>query len=168
MEPEYLNALRNWGTELIQSVLHPVTVIGTPVFLLGLIVHLVSSAFRKDTFQGVRAAAGALLPLICMTFLFVFRREFINIMSPDSLWPRFVMSLIWGMIAMGTVSLVRMYDVDIPAGECVLSSTFSILVFGYVGLSDSRILVYYYGVVCGLLLYIVIFGFPGRIRSREI
>ncbi len=48
----------------------------------------------------------------------------------------------------------------VPITEVVLSGIFSALVFCYASIRESKVFTYYYGMILGFLIYIVVLGFP--------
>jgi hypothetical protein len=159
MESKAASGLNNWGMWLIQKVIHPLTIFGTPLFILALMIHLVSHAFYRDTYSGIRSFAAVLLPLIVVTFIFIFQRELLERLGRRPTLLSFSASLIAGIAAMAIVRFCA-YSTIVPVSELVLSGSFSILVFSYVSLQENKMLSYYYGMICGFLVYIIFFGFP--------
>jgi hypothetical protein len=153
-------ALSNWGLSLLRKFLHPLTVFGTPTFLLALLIYFLMRAFRTDLAYGIRSLAGFLLPLIVSTFIFIYQKEILAKLGDVNVVISFIISLIWGVIIMVVVRLFTAMASPVPVNELVLSSSFSVLVFSYVSLPQNKVLSYYYGTVSGLLLYIIFFGFP--------
>ena len=153
-------ALSNWGLALLKKFLHPLTVFGTPAFLLALLIYLLARAFRTDLPSGIRSLAGFLLPLIVSTFIFIYQKEILAKLGDVNVVISFIISLIWGVIMMVVVRLFTAMASPVPVNELVLSSSFSVLVFSYVSLPQNKVLSYYYGTVSGLLLYVIFFGFP--------
>lgn len=147
----------NWGLWLLHKVLHPFAIFATPLFILGLIVYFLVSAFGEGIYPGVRSFAGVLLPLIVVTFLFVFQRpQLEKLGEPRMLKWGFVASLLTGF---GAMALVRFVG-RVPITEVVLSGIFSALVFCYAGIRENKVFAYYYGMMLGFLTYIVVLGFP--------
>ncbi len=151
--------LNNWGTWLIHSVVHPFTVFVTPVSVLFLMIYLVFHAFRGGLYLGIRSFAGVLLPLIIVTFIFIFQKELLEKLGKIPTLFSFFASLIIGIVVMVVVRLFAYFSV-VPITELVLSGSFSILVFSYVSLRGNNMLSYYYGMITGFLIYIIFWGFP--------
>jgi len=151
------SAASNWGLWLLRNVLHPFVIGATPLFVLGLIVYFVVSAFGEGIYPGIRGAAGVLLPLIVVTYMFVFQSDRLaRLGEPGVLRWGFVGSLLVGFAAMEMVRAVG----RAPVSEVVLSAMFSGLVFCYASVRDPKVFVYYYGMMLGFLIYIVFLGFP--------
>jgi len=153
-------ALSNWGLMLLRKVLHPLTVFGTPAFLLFLLVYFLIRAFVSGLPSGIRSVAGFLLPLIVSTFIFIYQKELLVRLGNLNVIIGFALSLIWGVVLMVMVRIFTDMASPVPVSELVLSSSFSVLVFGYVSLPENKVLAYYYGTVTGLLIYVIFFGFP--------
>lgn len=159
MEPKIPSDLNNWGTWLIHKLVHPFTIFATPTFVLLLMVYLVTVAFTNGLYAGVRSFAGALLPLILVTFIFIFQRELLEKLGKIPTLVSFAGSLIIGVIVM---AVIRSFadSRSIPVTELVLSGSFSLLVFSYVSLEGNKMLSYYYGMISGFLFHIIFWGFP--------
>ncbi len=159
MEKKKPLELNNWGTWLIHKVVHPFTVFATPVFVLFLMIYLVFYAFRGGFYPGVRSFAGVLLPLIMVTFIFIFQKELLEKLGEIPTLFSFFASLIIGIVVMVVVRFF-VYFSAVPIAELVLSGSFSILVFSYVSFRENKMLSYYYGMISGFLIYIIFWGFP--------
>ena len=147
----------NWGLWLLRSVLHPFALAATPLFILGLMVYFLVAAFGDGIYPGVRSLAGVLLPLIAVTFMFVFQRVRLEKFGEPGV-------LRWGLLAsmlvgFGAMSLIRFFG-RVPVTEVILSGMFSALVFCYAGIRENKVFAYYYGMMLGFLIYIVVLGFP--------
>ncbi len=152
--------LSNWGLQLLKKVLHPLTVFGTPSFLLILLIYFLARAFMQGLPYGIRSVAGFLLPLIFSTFIFIYQKELLAKLGDVNVVISFIISLGWGMIIMVIIRIFTAMSSPVPVTELMLSASFSILVFSYVTLPQNKVLSYYYGIVCGLLIYMIFFGFP--------
>jgi len=147
----------NWGLWLLHKVLHPFAISATPVFILGLMVYFLAAAFGDGIYPGVRSFAGVLLPLIVATFLFIFQRpQLEKLGEPGVLQWGFVVAVLTGF---GAMALIRFVG-RAPITEVVLSGIFSALVFCYAGIRENKVFAYYYGMMLGFLIYIVVLGFP--------
>ncbi|KPJ66503.1 hypothetical protein AMJ44_08250 [candidate division WOR-1 bacterium DG_54_3] len=149
----------NWGTWLVNTVIHPFAVTATPLFVLVLMIYLVYYAFLTGTQQGIRSFSGVLLPLILVTFLYIFQRDLLRNMGKIPTTVSFLISLIIGLLVMTIVRVIG-HSSSIPITELVLSGSFSILVFSYVSLLETKMFSYYYGMISGFLIYLFFFGFP--------
>jgi len=152
--------LGNWGLVLLRKILHPLTVFGTPAFLLSLLIYFLVRAFLTGLPSGIRSVSGFLLPLIVSTFVFIYQKELLTKLGDLNVIIGFVISLAWGVGLMMIVEAFTNRASPVPVSELVLSASFSVLVFGYVSLPQNKVLAYYYGTVSGLLIYVVFFGFP--------
>lgn len=147
----------NWGLWLLHEILHPFAVSATPVFILGLMVYFLFSAFGEGIYPGVRSLAGVLLPLIVVTFMFVFQKARLEKLGePNVLKWGFYASVVTGF---GAMALIRFFG-RMPVTEVVLSGIFSALVFSYASIRENKVFAYYYGMILGFLIYIVVLGFP--------
>jgi phosphoglycerol transferase MdoB-like AlkP superfamily enzyme len=129
--------LKNWGRVLIHKVIHPFTIFATPIFVLLLIFFLIIKAFVAGIFPGVRSFAGALLPLIMVTFIFIFQRDLLEKPGQIPTLISFSISLIVGIVVMVVIRSFASTP-SIPITELILSGSFSILVFSYVSLEEKK------------------------------
>jgi len=147
----------NWGLWMLHKVLHPFVIFATPLFILGLMAYFVASAFGDGIYPGVRSFAGVLVPLIVVTFIVTFQGARVERLGE----PRV---LKWGVLAsvltgFGAMALIRFVG-RAPITELVLSGIFSALVFCYASIRETKAFAYYYGMMLGFLLYVVLLGFP--------
>jgi len=147
----------NWGQWLLHKIIHPFAVSATPLFILALMVYFLSLAFGEGIYRGIRSFASVLLPLIVVTYIFIFQKtQLEKLGEPSVLKWGFLASLLTGF---GTMALIRFVG-RVPVTEVVLSGIFSALVFCYAGIRESKVFSYYYGMILGFLIYIVVLGFP--------
>ena len=84
-----MGTMDDWGSRLVNYFVHPFTIIATPVFLLLLTVFFIIQGFSTGVYVGIRSLAGALLPLILITFIHIFNQDLlvklgnINILIDD-------------------------------------------------------------------------------------
>lgn len=153
--------MSNWGLTLINKVIHPFTIVFTPIFALVLLVYFIVRSFTVDVSAGVRSFAGALLPLVLVTFIFMFRSHLLETLFGRLNVPVSAgVSFIVGLAVMGIARVFASIQSVVPVAELLLSGSFSLLVFSYIHIPEKKILAYYYGMVFGFLTYIVFFGFP--------
>jgi len=156
--------LGDWGSYLVRTLIHPFTIFATPVFILILIAYFIFKAFRISVYAGVQSFAGAVFPLIIVTFIYIFNRDLITYLGKINILISFSSAMIWGFIVMVVIRFFGSMNVaPIPISELILSGSFSILIFSYVEGAQSKILSYYYGMISGFLLYIIVFGFPPNV-----
>jgi len=151
--------LNNWGMWLIHKLVHPFIIFATPSFLMGLMIYLLFIGFSTGIYPGVRSLSGILLPLITITFIYIFQKELIEKIGEVPTLVSFSISL---AIGFGVMFVIRIFidSQAVPIIELVLSGSFSILVFSYVSLEGNKMLAYYYGMISGFLIYIILWGFP--------
>lgn len=135
---------------------------------LGLICsYLVISAFNADFAAGIRSTAGILLPLVVGGFVAVFNRNLFDRLSALPVVPAFVIALVFGVAIM---MLIRNLDAlrFAPIPELIISAGLSVLLYapgalpGFMNAShgSDKWVAYYFGVVTGMLGYVVFMGFP--------
>lgn len=149
----------NWGTWLIREVIHPLTVFLPLAILLLLMTYFVLAAFNDGFRPGIRSFAAVLLPLSLVTFVFIFQRGWLATLSTLSAFASFLVSMPIGLIIMVAIRLYGRSSTA-PITELILSASFSLLVFSHASLRGPKISAYSYGMICGMLLYIVFLGFP--------
>lgn len=159
MEEQQPTAPGNWGDWLIHRVVHPFTVFVTPTFIFTLMTYLVLAAFGAGFGQGIRSFAGVLLPLVVITFIFIFQRELLETLGRIPTLLSFAGAFGAGFLVMLAIQTVGRAS-GIPVTELVLSASFSLLVFSYATLREMKMLSYYYGMISGFLVYIILLGFP--------
>lgn len=155
-----IDQIKDWGDFLINKILHPFAIFMTPSILLALLIFNVAKSFNYSFRVGFSSLAGAILPLIIMTFLYVFQRDWILILERTKILVGFLVSFICGILIMIGVSFFLTIKSGVPIIEIILSGSFSLLVFSYTIIKDSKVLSYYYGTMCGFLIYIIIWGLP--------
>lgn len=146
----------NWGARLIETVLYPFALVATPAFLLLLMIFFVGRGFARGTGDGVRSFSAVLLPLMVLALLSALKRE--NLRKAEgvgSLW----VFLITLFVGVGVMELLTLTPTGVPLPELVLSGSFSVLLFSLLLSRDKRMF-YYFGMILGFLVYVVLFGFP--------
>jgi hypothetical protein len=148
--------LSNLGARLVRQVLYPFAIFAAPAFLLSLICYLTIGAFFDGLGVGVRSFAAVLLPLMALTLLVSYRQDVVRTTAEKA--PNlaaFVASLAVGARAVWMLQ----FSSTIPLTEMILSGAFSVLVGTFVVLERERYIAYYFGLILGVLGYVVAFGF---------
>ena len=153
----------------LYGVVRFLTVFGTLAILSGLALYLLSHAFEFGLFVGIRSLAAILLPILAGSFVFVVRRSSLRRISEASAGVAFAGALAAGGLIMAAFRFLVDFS-PIPVAEILVASCLSVLVFASDSLarlafdvaqpSADRPLALFYGVASGMLLYIVLFGFP--------
>ena len=159
MENDHPPEPGNWGTWLIHEVIHPLTVILPPAILLLLMTYFVLVAFNDGFRPGIRSFAAVLFPLSLVTFIFIFQKGWLTRLGALSAFASFLVSMLIGLIIMVAIRLYARSSAA-PVTELVLSASFSLLVFSHASLRGQTISAYSYGMICGMLAYIIFLGFP--------
>jgi hypothetical protein len=146
-----------------------VTVFGTLGILVSLALYLLSYAFKAGAFVGIRSLAAMLLPILGGSYLFVLKRSTLRRIMDLPTGVAFSGSLLAGALIMGALRFLVQFS-PIPIAELLVASCISVLVFASDSLAklafdvpqsvEDRSLPLFYGVASGMLLYIVLFGFP--------
>ena len=134
--------------------------------------YFVVSAFAVSTKAGVRSAAGILLPVVIGGFLAVFNRRLFEKASSVPFSVAFFLAVAFGV---ATMLLIRNLDAlrAAPVAELVVASGLSIFLYApgaMPGLTQESPrneiwMAYYFGMVSGMLGYVVFMGFPFGVTS---
>ncbi|MFQ6007109.1 MAG: hypothetical protein ACE5OQ_16590 [Woeseia sp.] len=129
--------------------------------------YLVISSFGESFAAGVRSTAGVLLPLVVGGFIAVFNRSLFDRLSSLPAVPAFIIALIFGVLIM---VLIRNLDSlrFAPISELIISGGLSALLYapgalrGFMNASggSDHWVAYYFGIVSGMLGYLVFMGYP--------
>jgi hypothetical protein len=149
----------NWGAWVIQQVIHPLAIFLAPAILLVVMTYFVVIAFDAGFGAGIRSFAAVLLPLSLVAFLFIFQREWLMKLEAPSAVISFLAALAVGVLVMAAIRLAARSPA-VPITELVLSTSFALLVFSHAGLRGTKISAYSYGMLSGIMLYIIVLGFP--------
>lgn len=135
---------------------------------LGLICfYLVTSAFNVDSTTGIRSIAGVMLPLVIGGFLAVFKRSLFDSASQLAPSIAFVLAAGFAVVVMVLIENIESLRTA-PIAELVVAAGLSILLYapgsmpGFMQATEKSDvwMAYYFGMVSGLLGYIVLMGFP--------
>ncbi len=147
----------NWGAKAVDNILYPIALFAAPAFLAVLTVYFVVQAFTRSAGSGVRSFAAVLLPLMVLALLVAFKR---NSLRRAEAVPSFWVFLATLGIGSAVMALLKLTPTGVPLPELVISASFSILIFSRVALTRDKMMFYYFGMVLGFLVYVVILGFP--------
>ena len=145
-------------TGLYESI-HVFTVYGTLLFLVMAGGYLVARDFSRDFYGGVRSLAAALFPVTTASFVFVFAKELFEQLGEVPAGLSFVVAGAAGFVLMVLLELLG-DSAAMPLAPLLLSACFAVLAFSSGSLRDNKALPYYYGMMSGLLIYVILFGFP--------
>lgn len=144
-----------------------VVMLATLASLAFICVYLVFSAFNSDSAAGLRSAAGILLPLVIGGFVAVFNRSLLERFSSVPVAVAFLVALVFGIAVMLLIeNLDALRFAPIP--ELIISAGLSVLLYapgalpGFMNAArgSDRWVAYYFGIVSGMLGYVVFMGFP--------
>lgn len=153
----------NWATWLIAHALYPLALIGAPLFLGGLVIYFVVTAFQQDLESGLRSLGAAVIPLIILVVVAQAQAG----EEPPLLvnLPPVIAFAFMFMIGVSVMPLLTL-SATVPVAEFVLSSAFSVIILA-VALERTHAVFYCAGAVIGALSYIALFGVPvEEIRQR--
>lgn len=146
----------NWGSQLITHFLYPFAMVSAPAGLFALMVLLVQDAFFADLSTGIRSFAAVLLPLMTVTYLYTFKRRLLETAERVPTVIAVGLTFVVGFFAMALLARGG----SIPLRELVLSGTFSVLLFSRYTLADQKVMSFYFGVILGVLSFVIVMGFP--------
>jgi hypothetical protein len=138
------------------------------LFSLGVICfYLVTTAFDIDSATGVRSIAGVMLPLVLGGFLAVFKRSLFDKASQLSPSIAFVLAAAFAVVVMLLIENIDSLR-SAPIAELVVAAGLTILLYAPGSLPGFKPateksdvwMAYYFGMVSGMLGYIVLMGFP--------
>jgi len=149
----------SWAGWVIQWIVNPLVLIGVPIACLLITIGIVSSTLRLTPGIGVRALAGSLLPFVALMFVFVFQGSLFADVASFGGMGGFFLSLALGF----ALPFLARLDSDLaaPLAAFCFSGVFSVLVFSYAAVRDTRIFVFYYGFALGVLAHVMVVGLPG-------
>lgn len=144
-----------------------VVMLGTLAVLASVCIYLLVSAFRIDMATGVRSTAGILLPLVVGGFAAVFGSNLFARVAAPKPSVAFAIALVFGA---AVLSMLRHIDAlrFAPIAELVISTGLTVLVYAPGSMPGIRResaasdvwMAYYFGVVTGMLAYVVLVGYP--------
>jgi len=129
--------------------------------------HFILRAFGTGTSAGLRSMAGVLLPFVVGGFLVAFNRAVFERVARVPAMLAFAAALGFGIVVMLLLENASALA-DVPIAELVVASGLSLFLYtpGAVMTGKSPLdhrevwVAYYFGVVSGMLGYVVIVGFP--------
>jgi hypothetical protein len=145
---------------VVHETVRAIAVYGTLATLVLVALYLVLGAFGRGFAAGLRSLAATLLPLVAASFLYLFRRPALERLAAAS-----TLAALAGGLGLGLLTMVALQFFgggrSVPLAELVVSGCLSVLVFSSAAGPPDRGLVWYYGVLCGVLAYLVVWGVPG-------
>ena len=135
---------------------------------LGLICfYLVSKAFEIDTASGLRSVAGIMLPLVVGGFLAVFQRDLFERAGRIPPVIAFLLAVVFAVAVMLLIENIESLRAA-PIAEIVVAAGLSILLYspgsmpglGQASTRNEVWMAYYFGMVSGMLGYVVLLGMP--------
>lgn len=129
--------------------------------------YFVLLSFDVSSSAGLRSTAGVLLPFVVGGFLAAFNRSLFEKVARVPSWLAFVSALVFGVVVMLLLKNAGPLQ-DVPVAELIVASGLSLFFYtpGGVMASERQAdrrevwMAYYFGVVSGMLGYVVILGFP--------
>ena len=139
----------------------------TLISLAAICIYLVTTSFRVDSTTGIRSVAGIMLPLVVGGFLAVFKRSIFE--KASSLSPLLAFFLAFGY-AVIIMLLIRNIEAlrSAPIAELIIAGGLTVLLYApgsMPGITQETErsdvwMAYYFGMVSGMLGYVVLMGFP--------
>ncbi|MGH7822420.1 MAG: hypothetical protein ACREQ9_21865, partial [Candidatus Binatia bacterium] len=107
----------------------------------------------------IRSIAALLFAPTIASFVYLFNRDLLNGLARVGIGVAFAAATASGFMIMVVFRFV-VRDFALPIAELVTAACFSVLAFSSRTIPEKHALSYYYGVLSGLLAYIILFGFP--------
>lgn len=154
---------RNEPFELIRIAV----MLGTLLSLVLICGYFLVSAFEVSVSSGIRSLAGILLPIVIGGFLAVFNRRLFEKAAALPFSVAFASALVFGVVVM---LLIRSFESlsFAPIAEFIVASVLTLFLYAPGAMRgitadvtrDDIWAAYYFGLVSGMLAYVVFMGFP--------
>lgn len=141
--------------------------LGTLLSLVWICGYFAVSAFGVSGSAGIRSMAGILLPIVIGGFLAVFNRRLFEKAAALPFSLAFALALVVGVVVM---LLIRNFESlkFAPIAELIVASVLTLFLYAPGAMSgittdttrDDVWMAYYFGMVSGMLGYVVFMGFP--------
>jgi hypothetical protein len=159
--PEYIRG----HAQSLRYTLNRIMVMVSQLILAGLLLNLIIQAFSLNVETGIKSLAATALPLLITGFISFSNRSpdkpKNNLSLPHGMLNTipFVLSGIWIIFLMlFTRYTVLYFNREVPLGEVALSITLSVFIFIAESIPFKSLVGCAYGIISGLLIYILIFG----------
>ena len=154
---------RNEPFELIRVAV----MLGTLVSLALICGYFAVSAFGISSSAGIRSMAGILLPFVAGGFLAVFNRRLFEKAAAVPFSAAFAVAIFFGVVVMLLIRNIGSLQIA-PIAELVIASVLTLFLYApgaMTGITkdttrDDVWMAYYFGMVSGMLGYVVFMGFP--------
>lgn len=143
-----------------RQVFHTIATIIAVGYLVLVLTVAILSSFAEGLGLGVRSLAAAIVPLLIIFYLgFLSGVEFPANRSRSPLINNFVLFSLWTLLVMSLVAAAN--AVWFPLLELLYSLTLAGMIWRFKqGAAFSHLAACSYGVICGSLLFTVVFGWP--------
>ncbi|MBW4464817.1 MAG: hypothetical protein KME07_05170 [Pegethrix bostrychoides GSE-TBD4-15B] len=129
--------------------------------IVGLLLASVAQTFSISSQAGLRSLAAALLPPILLTYRSFFAQSN-RAVSRTLEQNLFLVAILWIVMLLVLLNLMALrFNYSLPLGEFVTSLTLAGLFYFNHQLSSRSMVSCGYGILSGLVLYLLIFGLPG-------
>lgn len=131
------------------------------LILVGLLVNLIVQAFAVSLEAGIKSIAATILPLLITAYISFSSRSRHVMEVPQGVLDvaLYLLSGIWIIfLLLFTRYAALSFNREVPLGEVALSITLSFLILIAGRLSYKSIVACSYGIISGLLTYVLIFG----------
>ncbi len=141
--------------------------LGTLVSLVLICGYFVVSAFGISRSAGIRSMAGILLPFVVGGFLAIFNRRLFEKAATVPFSAAFAVAVVFGVAVMLLILNIESLQFA-PIAEFVIASVLTLFLYApgaMTGITKDRTrddvwMAYYFGMVSGMLAYVVFMGFP--------
>jgi hypothetical protein len=156
-KPEYIKA----HAQSLRQTLNRVIIMAARVILAGLLLNLIIQAFAVSSEAGVKSLAAAILPLLIAGYISFSSKSRYSLGATHEIVDVifYIMSGLWIIfLLILTRYAVVSSDRGMPLGEVALSITFSIFMLITGRIPFKSLVACAYGIISGLLVYVLIFG----------
>ncbi|HEY9642633.1 MAG TPA: hypothetical protein V6C57_19255 [Coleofasciculaceae cyanobacterium] len=163
-EPNHKTEYIQGHAQSLRYTLNRFMIVVSRLILAGLLLNLIIQAFTINAETGVKSIAATILPLLITGYISFSNRSASRTRTALSV-PQmlnivlYVLSGIWLIFLMLFTRYVTLYfNHSVPLGEVALSITLSVFMLVTDRMPFKSLVACAYGIISGLLTYILIFG----------
>ncbi|MBD3881969.1 hypothetical protein IFO70_09395 [Phormidium tenue FACHB-886] len=145
----------------LRQTLNRLMIMAARVILAGLLLNLIIQSFMVSPEAGARSLAATILPLLITGYLSFANKSHQALGVTHQLvdFIFYFLSSVWMIfLLLFTRYAIVYYNREIPLGEFVISLTLSLYIFITGRLPFRSLVACAYGIISGLLIYILLFG----------
>jgi hypothetical protein len=156
-KPEYVKA----HAQSLRQTLNRLIIATARVILAGLLLNLIIQAFAVSSEAGTKSLAAAILPLLIAGYISFSSKSRLSLGTTHEIVDIifYILSGIWMVfLLILTRYAVVSSDRGMPLGEVAISITFSLFMLITGRIPFKSLVACAYGIISGLLIYVLIFG----------